>query len=74
MRQTDLHTDAARLRDALKDLQIAWNDVGEHWNDRVSEKFREDHLDPLGPVLKQSLDAVSRMSQLTDQIRRDCDE
>ena len=74
MRQTDLHTDAARLRDALKDLQIAWNDVSEHWNDRVSDKFCEEHLEPLGPVFKQSLDAVSRMSQLTDQIRRDCDE
>ena len=35
MRQTDLHTAAAQLRDAFDELQIAWREVNEEWDDQV---------------------------------------
>ncbi|MCA9257776.1 MAG: hypothetical protein KDA61_01195 [Planctomycetales bacterium] len=73
-RPTDLHTDAARLRDAFEDLLTAWQVAQESWNDEVSRKYAEQHLEPLCPVLKNSLEAISRMSQLVDQMHQQCDQ
>ncbi|MEM8947284.1 MAG: hypothetical protein AAGD11_19075 [Planctomycetota bacterium] len=70
----DLHTSAARIRKATEDLQIAWQETSEAWSDDVSRKFCEQHLEPIGPAVKISLDAVSRMQQLMNQIRQDCDD
>lgn len=73
MRFCDLHTDASHIRDALDDLQLAWQQTTADWNDNVSRGFCKQHLEPLGPVVKQSLDAVSRMTQLVDQMYRECE-
>ncbi len=73
MRQWDLDTSAANLRDALEDLQIAWQQTTEQWEDTVSRKFCETHLEPIGPALKKSLDTVGQMQQLVDQIWRECE-
>ena len=74
MRQTDLHTAAAQLRDAFDELQIAWREVNEEWDDQVSRRFCERHLEPIAPVMKKTLDAIGHMSQIHHQIRRDCEE
>ncbi|RIK84451.1 MAG: hypothetical protein DCC67_04910 [Planctomycetota bacterium] len=73
MRGTDLHTGASHIRDAFDDLQTAWSDASLHWNDQVSRRFCENCLEPLGPIVKLALDALARMSQLVDQMHRDCD-
>jgi hypothetical protein len=72
MRPSDLSTSAAHIRDAFDQLQIAWQEASEHWNDEVSRKFCENHLEPLGPVVKLSLDAISRMTQVVSGMHRDC--
>jgi hypothetical protein len=72
MRQTDLYTSAAHIRDAFDDLQKAWAEASENWNDGVSRSFCENHLEPLGPVVKLALDSIARMSQLVDHMHRDC--
>lgn len=73
MRQWDLETNAAHLRDAFDELQIAWRNAGEHWDDSVSESFCETHLEPLGPAVKKTLEAVASMQQLLDRVYRDCE-
>ena len=73
MRQWDLDTSAAHLRDALEDLQIAWQQTTEQWDDAVSRKFCETHLEAIGPALKKSLDAVGQMQQSVDKIWRECE-
>ncbi len=73
MRLWDLDTGAAQLRDSFDDLQIAWQQTGEQWQDSVSEKFCENHLEPIGPALKKALDAVEQMQHLVNQVRRDCE-
>ena len=73
MRQWDLDTSAAHLRDALDELQIAWRNTGEYWQDSVSENYCENYLEPLGPAVKKSLEAVSRMQELLDRAYRDCE-
>ena len=70
----ELYTDAARLRDAFDELIGAWQVAQESWNDEVSRKFSEQYLEPLSPVLKQSLDAVGRMSQIVEQMLHECEQ
>jgi hypothetical protein len=74
MRSADLHTSAAHIRDAFEDLQAAWLDATELWNDGVSRGFCENHLEPIGPVVKLALDSMGRMSQLVGQMHRDCED
>jgi hypothetical protein len=73
MRHWDLDTGAAQLRGATEDLQIAWQQVGEHWHDSVSQQYGETHLEPIGPAMKKSLEAITQMHQLLNQIYRDCE-
>lgn len=73
MKPWDLDTSAAQLRDALDELQLAWRQTGDEWQDPVSQKFCETYLDPLGPALKKTLDAVGQMQQLVNLMTRDCE-
>ncbi|QEG32984.1 hypothetical protein Pr1d_02450 [Bythopirellula goksoeyrii] len=73
MRPWDLDTSSAQIRRAMEDLQRAWQEVSESWNDGVSQKFCEQHLEPLIPVVKQTLDSISRMQQLTSKMQRECE-
>jgi hypothetical protein len=73
MRKCDLATGAARIRNAMEKLDIVWNEISPQWNDAVSRRFREEHIDPVTPRLKLALDAISRMSLLMDEVERDCE-
>jgi hypothetical protein len=73
MGPADLHTSAAHIRDAFEELQTAWLDASQHWNDGVSRSFCENHLEPLGPVVKLALDSMTRMSAMVDHMHRECD-
>ncbi len=74
MRPWDLDTSAAQLRKAMEDLQGAWQTTDEAWQDSVSQKFLETHLQPIGPAVKQTLEAVGQMQQLVNQMQRDLDD
>jgi hypothetical protein len=74
MRPSDLYTSAAHIRDAFEDLQTAWQDAAGAWNDGVSRRFCETHLEPLGPIVKQALEAMSRMSHLVNEMHRQCEQ
>lgn len=74
MRHWDLDTSAAQLRDALQDLQRAWQVVSESWDDGVSRQFSEQYLDPLIPASKMALDATSRMSEMLTRVQAECEE
>lgn len=74
MRPWDLDTSAAQIRKAMEDLQVAWQETHQQWHDTVSQKYSETHLEPIGPALKQTLDAVGQMQQLVSQMRREVEE
>jgi hypothetical protein len=59
MKKIDLITPAARIR---------------HGDDAVSQRFAEQHLEPLVPKLKTALDAIARMHNLLTEAQRDCDQ
>jgi len=67
----DLDTGAARLVRGLKDLNAVWHDASEEWNDSVSEAVYKEHIEPIAPIVKDTLDAVGRMRQLLHQAQRD---
>ena len=73
MRPWDLDTSAAHLRDAMDELQAAWQLTSETWQDEVSHAFCENHLEPIGPALKLTLDAVGRMQQMLNKMQRECE-
>lgn len=73
MTGTNLYTSAAHIRDAFDELQGAWLDASQSWNDGVSRRFCETYLEPIGPVVKLALDSISRASGMVDSMHRDCD-
>ena len=73
MRKCDLSSGAGRIRHALEHLETVWNESSNEWNDPVTGRFREQHLDPMIPRVKLALDAISRMTLLADEVQRDCD-
>jgi hypothetical protein len=74
IKHVDLYTGSARIRLALENLHHVWLDAAEEWNDPVSRAFMEQHIEPLVPIVKTALDAVSRMQMLLDQAQRECSE
>ena len=73
MRKCDLATGAGRIRHAIENLETVWNGISDQWDDAVSRRFREQHLDPMIPRVKLALDAISRMTLLMDEVERDCE-
>jgi hypothetical protein len=69
----DLLTGAAHLRDATEELQLAWQQTAEQWNDPVSRKFCQQYLEPIGPSVKMSLDAIGQTGHLIQQMQRECE-
>ena len=74
MRRWDLDTSAAQLRDALQDLERAWNVVSESWHDEVSRHFAERYLDPIIPATKMALDATSHIRELLQRAQTECEQ
>ena len=73
MRKCDLATGASRIRLALEHLETTWNESSAAWNDAVSQRFQEHHLEPMVPRLKLALDAIGRMSLVINEVERDCE-
>jgi hypothetical protein len=73
MRRCELSTGVGRIRHALENLEIAWQEASYDWNDAVSRRFSENHLEPMLPRVKLALDAITRMSLLMDEVERDCE-
>ena len=71
MRPWDFDTSSGQLRRAIEDLQVAWQETTNQWNDSISQKFCEEHLEPIGPAIKTGLDAIGRMRQLASQIQKE---
>jgi hypothetical protein len=56
---------------ALKQLDIKWESAKESWNDSTSKAFHKEHIDPLMPDVKQTLEAVGRLAEVLARAVRD---
>jgi hypothetical protein len=74
VKRCDLSSGTGRIRHALETLQLAWQEASDEWDDAVSHRFCEHHLEPIVPQVKMALDAIERMHMLMSEMQRDCEE
>ena len=72
MKRVDFISPAARLEDALKQLEAAWLATREHWNDSISQKVEDEFLLPVHAQVRTMMDAVSKMSLKMRKAEQDC--
>lgn len=72
MKHADFVSPAARLEDALKQLQHCWLATKESWNDPVSERVEEEFLIPLQSQIRCMLDTANKLSQVVRTAEHEC--
>ncbi len=72
MKRVDFISPAARLEDALKQLESAWIATREHWNDSISQKVEDEYLLPVHGQVRTMMDAVSKLSLKMRKAEQDC--
>jgi hypothetical protein len=70
----DLSSGASKMALALKQLDIKWESAKESWNDVTSKAFHKEHIEPLMPDVKQTLEAVGRLAEVLARAARDVSE
>ena len=74
MKHFDLSSGASIMALALKQLDIKWESAKESWNDGTSKAFHKEHIEPLMPDVKQTLEAVGRLAEVLARAARDVSE
>lgn len=72
MKRVDFISPAARLEDALKQLEAAWIETREQWDDSISQKVEDEFLLPVHAQVRTMMDAVSKMSVRMRKAEQDC--
>ena len=71
MKVVDLSSGAAKMALAIKHLNIKWESAKETWNDSTSKAFHKEHIDPLLPSVKETLEAIGRLAEVLSRALRD---
>jgi hypothetical protein len=71
MKVVDLSSGASKLALSLKHLGIKWESAKDTWNDSTSKAFHKDHIDPLLPSVKETLEAIGRLAEVLSRAVRD---
>lgn len=71
MKAVDLYTGTGRIRHGLEEVLRVWEESADEWDDAVRERFFEERIEPILPIVKNALDAASRMQQLMSEAQRD---
>lgn len=64
----------ARLKDALKELRIAWYKVRQSWDDAAARQVEQEFLMPLESRVNTTISAMGRLMEVMDAARRECDK
>ncbi|MCX7406162.1 MAG: hypothetical protein DWH98_01130 [Planctomycetota bacterium] len=71
MKIGDLSSGASKIALALKHIDIKWESAKESWNDGTSKAFHKEHLEPLPPSVKETLEAIGRLAEVLARASRD---
>ena len=74
MKHFDLSSGASKMALALKQLDIKWESAKESWNDGTSKAFHKEHIEPLPPRVKETLEAIGRLAEVLARAARDVSE
>lgn len=72
MKRSDFQSPAARLEDALQQLERVWLETKEFWNDPVSQRVEDEFLNPLHGQVRCLLDATTAISQVVRKAEHEC--
>lgn len=72
MKVAQFSTPLAKLQGAMENLQLAWVDVQQHWDDATSENLERAHLEPLLRELKAIIESTVPLSEGMTQAQRAC--
>jgi hypothetical protein len=65
-------TPVAKLQGAVDNLQRAWLEASEHWEDGTSESLQRLHLEPLMKDLKELIESTVPLAEGMTRASRDC--
>ena len=68
MQRFDFVSHATRLRGATKELQQAWEVLGETWHDAVRERYQDRYLEPLRAQLQSTQVTVLEFAEFVDEM------
>jgi myo-inositol catabolism protein IolC len=69
--RADLSSGASKLALALKQLHIKWEAARETWDDATARAFHREHIEPLAPKVKETLEAIGRLAAVLARATRD---
>jgi hypothetical protein len=69
--RADLSSGASKLALALKQLHIKWEAARETWDDATARAFHKEHIEPLAPKVKETLEAIGRLAEVLARATRD---
>lgn len=72
MKVAQFSTPVAKLQGAMENLQRAWIDAQQHWEDATSDNIQRAHLEPLLKELKEIIDSTVPLSEGMMQAQRAC--
>lgn len=67
----DLSSGASKMALALKHLHIKWDSATETWDDATSRAFHKEHIEPLSPRVKETLEAIGRLAEVLARASRE---
>jgi hypothetical protein len=65
-------TPVAKLQGAMDNLQRAWLEASQHWEDSTSDNLQRAHLEPLIKELKDIIESTVPLSEGMTQASRVC--
>ena len=67
-----VHEGSGQLAKSIRDLLNRWSDAKQNWNDARSKEFEQTYLMPLEKDVRSASTAMSHISQVMAQCRKDC--
>ena len=68
----DLSTGLTLLQRGAKRLREAWNVTKEHWTDKTSSDFEDEHLQPMIAHVTLTATAVQRLAEVLHKAEQAC--
>jgi hypothetical protein len=69
--RADLSSGASKMALAIKQLHLKWEAARETWDDGTSRAFHKEHIEPLAPKVKETLEAIGRLAEVLARASRD---
>jgi hypothetical protein len=62
----------AKLKDAHRQLLVAWHRAQDTWDDPVSQALWRKQIEPMETTLRATLNAMDSMNEVLERVRRAC--